>query len=223
MEFRPEDNLRRPFKPELYDLFLKLEFSKLIDKYNLSPSRPAEEKPSCTVTVERIGDRHRAEAMLAQWRQADTVTVYALPDLSVLSVQWDTGEDTAVAAELRKDTYAGDWHALLATLFSADVCKVSHNVKDMMRALLEQDLPIDGFVFDTALAAYLLDATAGSYDLPRLFVAYFNEELPKPAHLERDAFAPWGTTPPPGRRCTATAPPWRHCMIFCRKSSGKRT
>ena len=192
MEFRPEDNLRRPFKPELYDLFLKLEFSKLIDKYNLSPSRPVEEKPSCTVTVERIGDRHRAEAMLAQWRQAETVTVYALPDLSVLSVQWDTGEDTAVAAELQKDTYAGDWHALLAALFSADVCKVSHNVKDMMRALLEQDLPIDGFVFDTALAAYLLDATAGSYDLPRLFVAYFNEELPKPAHLERDAFAPLG-------------------------------
>ena len=194
MEFRPEDNLRRPFKPELYDLFLKLEFSKLIDKYNLSPSRPAEEKPSCTVTVERIGDRHRADAMLAQWRQAETVTVYALPDLSVLSVQWDTGEDTAVAAELQKDTYAGDWHALLAALFSADVCKVSHNVKDMMRALLEQDLPIDGFVFDTALAAYLLDATAGSYDLPRLFVAYFNEELPKPAHLERDAFAPLGDT-----------------------------
>ena len=194
MEFRPEDNLRRPFKPELYDLFLKLEFSKLIDKYNLSPSRPAEEKPSCTVTVERIGDQHRADAMLAQWRQAETVTVYALPDLSVLSVQWDTGEDTAVAAELQKDTYAGDWHALLAALFSADVCKVSHNVKDMMRALLEQDLPIDGFVFDTALAAYLLDATAGSYDLPRLFVAYFNEELPKPAHLERDAFAPLGDT-----------------------------
>ena len=194
MEFRPEDNLRRPFKPELYDLFLKLEFSKLIDKYNLSPSRPAEEKPSCTVTVERIGDQHRADAMLAQWRQAETVTVYALPDLSVLSVQWDTGEDTAVAAELQKDTYAGDWHALLAALFSADVCKVSHNVKDMMRALLEQDLPIDGFVFDTALAAYLLDATAGSYDLPRLSVAYFNEELPKPAHLERDAFAPLGDT-----------------------------
>ena len=192
MEFRPEDNLRRPFKPELYDLFLKLESSKLIDKYNLSPSRPAEEKPSCTVTAERIGDQHRADATLAQWRQAETVTVYALPDLSVLSVQWDTGEDTAVAAELQKDTYAGDWHALLAALFSADVCKVSHNVKDMMRALLEQDLPIDGFVFDTALAAYLLDATAGSYDLPRLFVAYFNEELPKPAHLERDAFAPLG-------------------------------
>ncbi len=30
-----------------------------------------------------------------------------------------------------------------------------------MAALLAQGLPIEGFVFDTALAAYLLDATAG--------------------------------------------------------------
>ena len=45
------------------------------------------------------------------------------------------------------------------------------------------------FVFDTALAAYLLDATAGSYDLARLFVAYFNEELPKALYLEPDAFS----------------------------------
>ena len=63
-----------------------------------------------------------------------------------------------------------------------------------MRTLLENGLPADGFVFDTALAAYLLDATAGSYDLQRLFVTYFNEELPRPAHLEKEAFAPLGDT-----------------------------
>ncbi len=63
-----------------------------------------------------------------------------------------------------------------------------------MRALLEQDLPIEGYGFDTALAAYLLDATAGSYDLQRLFVTYYNEELPKPLHLEPDAFAPLADT-----------------------------
>ena len=63
-----------------------------------------------------------------------------------------------------------------------------------MRTLLEQELPTDGYLFDTALAAYLLDATAGSYDLQRLFVTYYNEELPKPLHLEPDAFAPLADT-----------------------------
>ena len=84
----------------------------------------------------------------------------------------------------------GNWHRLLAALFSDDIRKVGHDVKDMMRALLERELPADGFVFDTALAAYLVDATAGKYDLPRLFVSYYNEELPKPAHLQPDAFSP---------------------------------
>ena len=74
-------------------------------------------------------------------------------------------------------------------LFAADVRKVSHNVKDLTRTLLENGLRAEGFVFDTALAAYLLDATAGSYDLARLFVAYFNEELPKALYLEPDAFS----------------------------------
>ena len=63
-----------------------------------------------------------------------------------------------------------------------------------MRTLLENGLPADGFIFDTALAAYLLDATAGSYDLARLFVAYFNEELPKPLYLEKEAFSLLGDT-----------------------------
>ena len=194
MDFAPENALRKPFKPELYDLFLKLEFAKLIEKYKLSPVRSAEEKADCTVTVEAIRSPAQAEDMLKKCRQAAFVTVYALPDLSVLSVQWDTGADTAVAAELQADAYGGDWHALLTSLFSTDIRKVGHNIKDTMRALLEQGLPVEGYVFDTALAAYLLDATAGSYDLQRLFVAYFSEELPKPAHLERDAFAPLGDT-----------------------------
>ena len=47
-----------------------------------------------------------------------------------------------------------------------------------MRALLAEGLPTDGFVFDTALAAYLLDATAGNYDLPRLAQAYLGGEAP---------------------------------------------
>ena len=39
-------------------------------------------------------------------------------------------------------------------LFAADIRKVSHNVKDLMRTLLENGLHGGGFVFDTALAAY---------------------------------------------------------------------
>ena len=192
LDFDPAENLRRPFRPELYDLFLRLEFQKLIDKYHLRPHQETAEKPESTATVVPVRTEDQARDLLVQWRQAEAVTVYVMPDLSALSVQWDAGENASWAAELWTGDYQGDWQALLAALFAADIPKVSHNVKDLMRDLLEAGLPAEGFVFDTALAAYLLDATAGKYDLPRLFVAYFNQELPKPAHLEPDAFSPLG-------------------------------
>lgn len=192
LDFDPAENLRRPFRPELYDLFLRLEFQKLIDKYHLRPHQETAEKPEVTAAAVPVRTEDQARDLLAQWRQAESVTVYAMPDLSALSVQWDAGENASWAAELWTGDYQGDWQALLAALFAADIPKVSHNVKDLMRDLLDAGLPAEGFVFDTALAAYLLDATAGKYDLPRLFVAYFNQELEKPVHLEPDAFSPLG-------------------------------
>ena len=188
LAFDPADNLRRPFQPELYDIFLRLEFQKLIDKYGLSPSRTVEEKPSHTAHAEIVETAARAEELLTLWRAAEHVTVYGLPDLSALAVECETGPNTSLMAELYETKYAGNWHELLSALFSADIKKVGHNVKDTMRALLARDLPADGFVFDTALAAYLADATAGSYDIPKLFLSYYNEELPKPAHLAPEAF-----------------------------------
>ena len=191
LAFDPAENVRRPFRPELYDLLLKLEFQKLIDRYGLRPAAQTEEKPDCTATAEELLTAAQAEEFLALWRAADCVAVYALPDLSALAVECEAA-DGSRAAELYADRYEGDWQALLTALFSGDIKKAAHNVKDLMAALLAQGLPIEGFVFDSALAAYLLDATAGSYDLQRLFVAYYNEELPRPVHLEPDAFSMLG-------------------------------
>ena len=191
LDFKPEDNLVKAPGGAAYPLFLRLEFTKLIEKFGLKPEETAAEvkKADFAVTVEQVTDQKKADELLALWRGADHVSLLALPDLTGLVVVCQTGEDAAVTAELFFEKFSGDWNGLLKALFSDDVKKVSHNVKDLMRTLLENGLPADGFVFDTALAAYLLDATAGSYDLGRLFVAYFNEELPKPLYLEKDAFS----------------------------------
>ena len=192
LAFEPAENLRRPFRPELYDLFLRLEFQKLIDRYHLRPHQETAEKPEYTTTVVPVETEEQARTLLEEWRRADHVALYAAADLTAISVHWDTGESTAQTAELWSGGYQGNWNALLGALLSGDIRKISHNVKDLMRTLLDGGLPAEGFVFDTALAAYLLDATAGGYDLQRLFVSYFNQELEKPAHLEPDAFSPLG-------------------------------
>ena len=193
LEFSPQDNLRKAPSDALYPLFMKLEFTKLIDKYGLKP--PADKEPvDLTVTAEAVTTVEKAKEYLSLFRKAEHVTLLALPDLSGVIVDFVAGESTAVSAEFYFSRYEGDWNALLRALFSDDIKKVSHNVKDLQRTLLENDLPIEGFIFDTALAGYLLDATAGKYDIASLFAAYFHQTLAEPKHLDPDAFSMLGDT-----------------------------
>ena len=197
LEFAPEENLVRQPLDTAYPLFLKLEFTKLIEKFNLQPvemSVETVEEKNFTVTARQVKTETDAAELLDLWRKADYVTVMALPDLTGVMVDCDISDTEAISAELFFEKYAGDWNALLRALFSADIKKVTHELKDLTRTLLANGLPAEGFIFDTALAAYLLDATVGSYALDRLFVAYYNTELPKPIHLEADAFSLLGDT-----------------------------
>lgn len=192
LDFDPAANAVKAPGPAAYPLFLKLEFSKLIERFGLrqEAAAPASESDRpFTVTVEQVTTSAKAGELLELWRCADHVSLVALPDLTGVAVVCETGPSSAVTAELFFDRYRGNWNVLLSSLFSGGIKKVSHNVKDLTQLLLANGLPAEGFVFDTALAAYLLDATAGSYDLSRLFVAYFNEELPKPLYLDPDSFA----------------------------------
>ncbi len=189
LEFQPAENRLQSPGPEAYPLFLKLEFTKLIEKFGLHPmEKPEEDRPAPDWSIEQVTEPSQADALLTLWRAADHVSLLTLPDLTGVSVVCWTGENAVTTAELFFQHFKGEWNDLLRALFSEDIRKVSHNVKDLMRTLLENGLPAEGFVFDTALAAYLLDATAGSYDLQRLSVVYYNEELQKPLFLEPEAF-----------------------------------
>ena len=191
LDFSPEDCLRKPCDPSLRDLLLRLELFKLIDRMGLDETAAAEPEEEREITVHSVVRlRTVAEAMeaLRVWRDAPSVTVLPRADLSALAVLADTPDGTA-AWEIYENDFEGNREALLRSLFSADIRKVSHGVKDLSRTLLHRGLPAEGFLFDTALAGYLLDATSGHYEIERLFATYFAESLPKPLYAEEDAFA----------------------------------
>lgn len=174
LEFSPEDNKRRDVdNDKLYTLFKKLEFAKLTEKFGLEPPAEEKEEPevfegTCTsFLLETEADFIKMqEAFL---NQKEPAGIYLNENLSFAAAVYG---ETAFIAD--KNKYNGDFKELLQFVFGPKVQKAGHNIKDMMRRLLEAGISCSGFVFDTALAAYLLAPTDNSYELGRLAEQYCN-------------------------------------------------
>ena len=193
--FKPEDNLcRKPDEPRLYQLFLDLEFAKLIDKYHLTAPQgegAAAEQPEFSASCESevVDDPARARELLALWAGMDRVAVLALPSLDGVCVTWEQGEEGHAALLLadRLECY----NDILNGLFAPGIRKMTRGAKELCRALLSEGIAPGGFVFDTEVAAYLLAPADGSYDLEKLGLTYFNHQFPKAAdYLADGAFGP---------------------------------
>ncbi len=192
MGFDPADTARRPYDgPALYEKLLSLEFNKLIDKLKLTPgpavSIPEEEPAEVRVDMVDLRTVQEFEAAQAGWEAAGHVTVHPLPGLDGISVVLpEDGGDHVYHYDIRRDRYEGDYHALLSYLFSPAVKKAAHGVKELCRTLLDQGVEPGGFVFDTELAAYLLDPTAGSYEIRKLASSYFKKEMKQNAARKQE-------------------------------------
>ena len=174
VEFAPERNLVRQVDNDaLYALFHRLEFTRLMSRYNLhAPQEKAATQKTTDVVVmcESVTDAAQAREIAAKLTKERYVNLMTEPDLSGIAV--DT-EDTSYR-------FSGDAvqdNDFMSTLFSASIKKVTHDCKPLMRVLLERGLPADGFIFDTALAAYDLDATRGEYQLDDVFSQYCGAQI----------------------------------------------
>ena len=173
LDFKPEDNLwNRDYRPGLYELFKKLGFHKFIEKWGVVPAGE-ESAPEESPSLPRVdGDEGNIEEMIAAAGAAPFVAVLPLEGLDRL--EFCDGKAVYTAAW---NQCGEGYNRLLKRLFSPEIKKVSHNVKNLMGLLLAEGLDTEGFLFDTALAAYLLEATDSDYSLPRISVRYAGREL----------------------------------------------
>ena len=179
--FRPEDCMvREPDGGTLYDLFIKLEFLKLIDRYQLRPERNrAEEKTDFIqgeCTSETPGTAERAKEVLQELAAQPYVSVTAEDGFSGVAAEMP---DAGHMVYFSREALGAEFDAVLRQLFGSGIRKAAHDVKGLMRQLYDAGLSAEDFCFDTALAAYLIDPTQGSYELEKLTVAYLNFEPTK--------------------------------------------
>ena len=175
ISFTPGEALwNHDYRPELYDLFLRLGFTKFIDQWGLKPTADSPAAPQVFEgTCESVPILTLADAETARDALKEAGGYYwCLPELDFVAIHSDVSETEAKGYYLTRDTFDGDYDAALRALFDPAIEKTGHNIKNIQRAMLPLGVEPAGWAFDTALAAYLLEATAGSYEIPALCVRY---------------------------------------------------
>ena len=147
IDFEPKDAVIQPYnKPELYALFQRLEFVKLIDRYGLRGAAVEQPKP------EKVAAKlPRTEELPGK---QDLCALYVAPDGSV-GLAWEKGVCVLTPMETQMGLQLPDK-------------LIGHDVKTLMHTLDEMGVPFGEFLFDTALAAYDLNPSQSDYPVSKL-------------------------------------------------------
>ena len=150
IDFEPKDAIIQPYNREkLYELFVRLEFVRLIDKYGLRGV--GVEAPKA---VSKCTALPRCQEPPAQ---SEPCAVYLGEDGSI-GIAWEQGVCVLTPMEAQ----------MAADLLSGRRDCVCHDLKSTMHRLDEIGLPFGSFCFDTALAAYLLNPSQSDYPVSKL-------------------------------------------------------
>jgi len=168
IEFEPEENVwNHNYSPELYDFFVRLGFKKFIEKWGLSGEAQMEAEDEQPVVLE---DSNSMNALISAVKEAELVALELVDGLDAIEFY-----DGKKLYKAQFGIGAENYEEFLKVLFSADKKKIGHNVKNMMNLLSAEGRCAEGFVFDTALAAYLLDSNSSDYELSRISQKYLGK------------------------------------------------
>jgi len=153
IDFTPMDAVIRPYnRSELYKLFVRLEFVKLIDKYGLRGAEAEAIKPVASV--------QKLPESLSLPEHCEKYAIYIASDGSI-GFAWENGVCTVTPMEAM----------FLAGLLSDGSC-ICHDAKSTHHQLDALGLPFGNIAFDTALAAYDLNPSQSDYPVSKLATNY---------------------------------------------------
>ncbi len=150
IDFAPQDAVLQPYnKPELYALFQRLEFVKLIDKYGLRGAEAELPKPQvCCKALPRVTELPAPGTEFA---------LYFAPDGAV-GLAWQEGVTAVTPLEI----------AFVSDLVAQGQNLVCHDLKSTLHQLDALGLSAGSFGFDVALAAYDLNPSQLDYPISKL-------------------------------------------------------
>ena len=178
VDFAPADARCKPRDDQrLAELLTQLEFKTYLARLGLSPRAAASAAaPADTGRFEVIRITSEAELDALTERMERERAAVCVPE-EMCAAALCFGEECAVV--FGQDFADERYRAFLKRLFSDKVQKIYHDCKPVLVELINRGEEVGGFVFDTALGAYVLDPTARDFGLPACASVYA-PELPAP-------------------------------------------
>ena len=171
IEFQPEDALRKDIdKPALRELFVRLEFVKLLDRYGLREAEPP--APAGPVAVTACSVMPSVHEPCALVFSTDGTQIAAAWEGGVCVADADCAKALCEGAAPKS---CADW-------------------KNLRGCLLDRGWKPGNFDFDVSLAAYVLDPSQSDYSLGKLSALYLDRTLPA-GDLAAEAAALWQLKP----------------------------
>jgi len=188
---------RQPDLDTLRDLFVRLEFKTMLKRLpeveQAAGKAPIEEKPSLG-TCRRISTPKELDELVASLEKADAFAVqcHTADDKSIratlIGMSFSTGPDETAYVRVSDpaaqnlslsmdDEFEADLSRFAGVLNSDRIAKYCHDSKRNTAALDLRGVVLRGVAFDSMLAAYLLDATRGSYDIGDVAFEQLSVEL----------------------------------------------
>ncbi len=151
IDFEPRDAIVQPYnRPELYRLFQKLEFVKLIDKYGLRGADQEMAQMKCPKGMTCLPRVEKLPENLIQ------CAAYLAEDGS-LGLAWAEGVCALTPMEVQ-----------MGGICLEDKTLILHDAKATMHRLDDMNLAFGECIFDTALAAYDLNPSQSEYPVSKL-------------------------------------------------------
>ncbi len=154
IDFAPKDAIIQPYnRAALYQLFQRLEFVKLIDKYGLRGAEQSLPEPE-----------HKCQTLprVTELPKPGTVCAFYFAEDGSVGIAWEQGVCAVTPMEI----------SFISALLEKGKGLICHDLKTTLHRLDELDMPHGEFGFDAALVAYDLNPSQSDYGVSKLATNY---------------------------------------------------
>jgi len=178
IDFAKYDFGIHPNLEKMKELFAKFEFKSLLARvHSIFPGHEQEQEVEAEALppIDEITDAAEVASLITQIRKTGILEFYPiitgdLPAVHIGGISFILeGKIKYISSE------TAGWQEFLTLFPDATIMKVTHDAKKMYHACASMGTFLGGLVFDTILAAYLLEPTANDYSLAILKEKYLGK------------------------------------------------